>query len=60
MVQYSKVNTRKLVTVVYKNLKVLVKDSDGVSYTISQLRKEEFHQDESGEILKEFKGVKDN
>lgn len=46
--------------VVYKNLKMLVEDSNRVSHTISQLRKEEFHQDESGEILKEFEDVKDN
>lgn len=60
MIRYSKINTRKLMMVVYKNLKALVEDSDGVSYTIFQLRKGEFHQEESREILKEFEGVRDS
>ena len=60
IVQQGKVNARKPVTVVYKTLKVLVEDSDGVSHTIAQLRKGEFYQEESGEILEEFEGVKDN
>ena len=46
--------------VVYKNLKALVEDSDGVSYTIFQLRKGEFCQEENGEVLKEFEGVKNS
>ena len=60
MVRYSKINTRKLMTVVYKNLKALVEDNNRVSYTIFQLRKREFCQEESREVLREFKGVKDS
>ena len=60
VIRYSKVNTRKLMMVVYKNLKALVEDSDGVSYTIFQLRKGEFCQEENGEVLKEFEGVKNS
>ena len=47
-------------TVVYKNLKALVEDNNRVSYTIFQLRKREFCQEESREVLREFKGVKDS
>ena len=47
-------------TVMYKNLKALIEDSDGVSYTIFQLRKGEFCQEESGEILEEFKKIKNS
>ena len=60
MIRYSKVNTRKLMIIIYKNLKVLIKDSNGVSYTIFQLRKREFYQEESREVLREFKRVKDS
>ena len=34
MIRHGKVNARKLIIIVYKNLKALVKDSNGVSYTI--------------------------
>ena len=60
VIRCSKVNTRKPATVVYKNLKALAEDSDGVSHTIFQLRKGEFCQEKSGEVLKEFKGEKDS
>ena len=60
IIRYSKVNTKKPMIIIYKNLKALIEDSDGVSYTIFQLRKGEFCQEESGEILEEFKRVKDS
>ena len=44
----------------YKNLKALAEDSDGVSHTIFQLRKGEFCQEESGEIFEEFEREKDS
>ena len=60
MVRHDKINARKLMIIVYKNLKALIKDSDGVSYTILQLRKEEFYQEKSREILKEFERIKNS
>ena len=42
IIRYSKVNTKKPMIIIYKNLKALIEDSDGVSYTIFQLRKGEF------------------
>ena len=60
VIRYSKINARKSATVVYKNLKALAEDSDGVSHIIFQLRKREFCQKESREILKEFEREKDS
>ena len=60
MIRYSKINARKPATVVYKNLKALAEDSNGVSYIIFQLRKGEFCQEKSREILKEFKREKNS
>ena len=60
MVRCGKINARKPATVVYKNLKALAEDSDGVSHTIFQLRKGEFCQEESGEIFEEFEREKDS
>ena len=60
VVRCGKINARKPATVVYKNLKALAEDSDGVSHTIFQLRKGEFCQEESGEIFEEFEREKDS
>ena len=60
MIRCSKINTKKLMIVIYKNLKALAEDSNRVSHTIFQLRKGEFCQEESGEVLGEFEGVKDS
>ena len=60
MIRYGKINIRKLITVMYKNLKALVEDSNRVSHIIFQLRKGEFYQEKSGEILEEFEKVKNS
>lgn len=60
MIWYNKINILKPVIIIYKKLKILVESNKRVSYTISQFRKGEFHQDENKEILEKFKSMKNN